>query len=198
MDSVAEVLGVSPTAGGGGAPLSRPKKSSAPMAHLTLLSLGDEISLGATLRAHGDNLADVLSTADVVVLDCVNITFTSALLRLGNIADEAVIIVQRNQTSSAELERVAHHLAQAGTEVLGSILLSAAPRRGGRRSAPAAPAVPAQSLINIDRYDITSRNAFRRETPGRSPSPDLGATAGGRPSEGTGGVGSASASARRY
>lgn len=197
MDSVADVLGVGPTPGGGGPPVSRPKTASAPVAHLTLLSLGDEISLGATLRAHGDNLADVLSTADVVVLDCVNIAFTSALLRLGNIADEAVIMIQKNQTSSSELERVAHHLAQVGTTVLGSILLSTVPRRRGRRSSPAVPAAQAQSGINVDRYDIASRNAFRRAAPGRKTSPERGATAVGQ-SEGTGGVGTASASTRRY
>ncbi|QWZ08382.1 hypothetical protein KRR39_00395 [Nocardioides panacis] len=199
MDSVADVLGVGPAPGGGGSLISRPKAvSAAPVAHLTLLSLGDEISLGATLRAHGDNLADVLSTADVVVLDCVNITFTSALLRLGNIADEAVIIIQRNQTSSTELERVAHHLAQVGTTVLGSILLSSPPRRRGRRSSPATPTSPAApSGINIDRYDIASRNAFRREAPGRAPSSDSDASAGERSSKSTGGVGTASARARR-
>lgn len=97
---------------------------SATVPNLSLLSLGDEIYLGATLRANGDNLADVLSRADVVVLDGVNIDFPSTLLRLGNLANEAIVVVNRNQTTSTELEQTAQHLAQVRTTVLGSLLLN--------------------------------------------------------------------------
>jgi hypothetical protein len=91
---------------------------------LFILSLGDEVGLGATLRANGDNLDDVLAKVDIVVLDGVNIELPSTSLRLGQLADEAVVVAYKNRTTHLGLQRVARHLAQVGTTVLGGILLS--------------------------------------------------------------------------
>lgn len=124
VEPAVDLLAVSPVPQSDRSLLSDQLAASANVPGLSVLSLGDEVSLGATLRANGDNLADVLGTADMVVLDGVNIDFPSTLLRLGHLANEAVVVVQKNQTTSAEVERVAQQLAQARTTVLGSILLT--------------------------------------------------------------------------
>jgi hypothetical protein len=94
------------------------------VAGLFILSLGDEVGLGATLRANGDNLDDVLAKVDIVVLDGINIELPSTSLRLGQLADEAVVVAYKNRTTHLGIQRVARHLAQVGTTVLGGILLS--------------------------------------------------------------------------
>ncbi len=114
---------------------------------LQVLSLGDEVSLGATLRANGDNLDEILAKVDMIVLDGVNIELPSTSLRLGQIADEAVVVAYRSHSTQSELERLARQLGQVSVTVLGGILLS---RRSGlrgtlRRRGPAdsTPAQPA-------------------------------------------------------
>ena len=108
---------------------------------LSVLDLGDEVSLGATLRDNGMLLEDVLAEADVVVLDGVNIELPSTSLRLGQLADEVVVLVYPNRTTHHDLEALAQHLAQVRSDISGAILLSRQPwhrqplRRRNRRSA---------------------------------------------------------------
>ncbi|HEX8304634.1 MAG TPA: Wzz/FepE/Etk N-terminal domain-containing protein [Jatrophihabitans sp.] len=104
---------------------------SATLPRLSVLSLGDEVSLGAALRANGDRLDDVLAKADVIVLDGVNIELPSTSLRLAQLADEAVVVAYRNRSTHAGTERLARQLAQVNTTVLGGILLT---RRSGLHS----------------------------------------------------------------
>jgi len=91
---------------------------------LAVLSLGDEVSLGATLRANGDQLEDLLGEVDVIVLDGVNIELPSTSLRLAQLADEVVVLVYANRTTHLGLERLAQHLAQVRASISGAILLS--------------------------------------------------------------------------
>jgi capsular polysaccharide biosynthesis protein len=117
-----------------GSPRSRLADQLAPSAtlpKLSVLSLGDEVSLAATLRANGDRLDDVLAKADVIVLDGVNMELPSTSLRLGQLADEAVVVAYRNRSTHAGIERLARQLAQVNTDVLGGILLT---RRSGLKS----------------------------------------------------------------
>lgn len=104
--------------------------SSTELPGLRVLSLGDEVSLGATLRAHDDSLADILETADVIVLDGVNVELSSSSVRLGQLADEAVVVAYRNRSTHTGIERLGRQLAQVGVPVLGGVLLS---RRAGLR-----------------------------------------------------------------
>ncbi len=97
---------------------------------LRVLSLGDEISLGETLRAAGDTLGDLLQDADIVVLDGINVELPSSSVRLGRVADEAVVVAYRNRSTHAALARLGRQLAQVGVPVLGGALLT---RRGGLR-----------------------------------------------------------------
>lgn len=97
---------------------------------LLVLSLGDEVSLGATLRANGDNLSEILAKVDIIVLDGVNIELPSTSLRLGQIADEAIVVAYKGHSTHAEIERLARQLAQVSVTVLGGILLT---RRSGLR-----------------------------------------------------------------
>lgn len=122
---------------------------------LSVLSLGTEVSLSATLRANGDNLNDVLSRADIIVLDGFNTELPSTTLRLGQIADEAVIVAYRDRATHAELSRLANHLFQVRSTLLGAMLVS---RRSGllrrlravrgHRSATVAPVSPAGSTTS--------------------------------------------------
>jgi succinoglycan biosynthesis transport protein ExoP len=118
---------------------------------LFVLSLGDEVALGAALRANGDTLDEVLSKVDVIVLDGVNIELPSTSLRLGQLADEAVVVAYKNRSTHSDIERLARHLAQVRATVLGGILLS---RRSGvrlkLRGRPAEPA-PRRSAARADR-----------------------------------------------
>lgn len=121
---------------------------SATLPLLSVLSLGDEVSLGAALRANGDRLDDVLARADIIVLDGVNIELPSTSLRLAQLADEAVVVAYRNRSTHAGIERLARQLAQVNTTVLGGILLtrrSGLRARFGRRRAAAAARRPAAS-----------------------------------------------------
>jgi hypothetical protein len=97
---------------------------------LLVLSMGDEVSLGATLRDNGDNLSAILAQVDIIVLDGVNIELPSTSLRLGQIADEAVVVAYKGHSTHAEIERLARQLAQVSVTVLGGILLT---RRSGLR-----------------------------------------------------------------
>ena len=103
--------------------------------NLSLLNLGDEVRLGATLRGNGDQFADVLAEADVIVLDGVNIELPSTSLRLGQLADEVVVLVYANRTTHLVLVQLAQHLAEVRASISGAILLSRQPRL--RRSAKA-------------------------------------------------------------
>ncbi|MDQ1722305.1 MAG: hypothetical protein QOI26_2039 [Pseudonocardiales bacterium] len=120
---------------------------------LLVLSLGDEVSLGATLRANGDSLGEVLTKVDMIVLDGVNIELPSTSLRLGQLADEAVVVAYQNRSTHSEIERLARQLAQVSATVLGAVLLS---RRSGlgarlrRRRADAAPRRPASGAGHRD------------------------------------------------
>lgn len=114
------------------------------LSDLLVLSLGDEVSLGSTLRANGDNLSEILAKVDIIVLDGVNIELPSTSLRLGQIADEAVVVAYKGHSTHVEIERLARQLAQVSVTVLGGILLS---RRssllgGRRRRADRAPQRP--------------------------------------------------------
>jgi Mrp family chromosome partitioning ATPase len=104
---------------------------------LSVLDLGDEVSIGATLRNNGVVLEDVLADADMVVLDGVNIELPSTSLRLGQLADEVVVLVYPNRTTHHGLEALAQHLAQVRSDISGAILLSRQPwhRHSWRRRA---------------------------------------------------------------
>jgi capsular polysaccharide biosynthesis protein len=98
--------------------------------NLLVLSLGDEVSLGATLRANDDSLSEILAKVDIIVLDGVNIELPSTSLRLGQIANEAIVVAYKNHSTHSDIERLARQLAQVSVTVLGGILLS---RRSGLR-----------------------------------------------------------------
>lgn len=121
------------TGGSSAAPLSDGLAASAVVPGLYLLSLGDEVNLGATLRANGDTLDDVLKRVDIIVLDGVNIELPSSSLRLGQLADEAVVVVHKNRTTNKDVSRLARHLAQVGNPVLGAVLLGKVSGLRGRR-----------------------------------------------------------------
>ncbi|HEX8081024.1 MAG TPA: Wzz/FepE/Etk N-terminal domain-containing protein [Jatrophihabitans sp.] len=127
-----------------GARLADRLAPSTQLSNLLVLSLGDEVSLGSTLRANGDNLSEILAKVDIIVLDGVNIELPSTSLRLGQIADEAVVVAYKGHSTHVEIERLARQLAQVSVTVLGGILLS---RRssllgGRRRLADRAPGRP--------------------------------------------------------
>ncbi|HST46800.1 Wzz/FepE/Etk N-terminal domain-containing protein [Jatrophihabitans sp.] len=107
-----------------GAPLADQLVEVRELPALRVLSLGDEVTLGATLRAAGDTLDDILGTADIVVLDGINVELPSSSVRLGQVADEAVVVAYRNRSTHAALERLGRQLAQVGVPVLGGALLT--------------------------------------------------------------------------
>jgi uncharacterized protein involved in exopolysaccharide biosynthesis/Mrp family chromosome partitioning ATPase len=112
-----------PTAGGG----SRLVDQLAPselVPGLFVLSLGDEVALGATLRSSGDTFEELLDKVDVIVLDGVNIELPSTSLQLGQLADEAVVVAYKNRSTHSDVERLARQLAQVRATVLGGILLN--------------------------------------------------------------------------
>lgn len=131
---------------------------------LFVLSLGDEVSLGATLRANGDNLNDVLAKADIIVLDGINIELPSTSLRLGQIADEAVVIAYKNRTTHLDVVRLAQHLAQVRATVLGGILLSRKSglagrfRSGDKAASRPVPQAPAPALGETVRSRSTAND----------------------------------------
>jgi capsular polysaccharide biosynthesis protein len=124
VEPASELLGVPSLPGVQGSRLADQLAPSATLPLLAVLSLGDEVSLGATLRANGDRLDEVLARADVIVLDGVNIELPSTSLRLGQLADEAVVVAYRNRSTHAAIERLGRQLAQVNTPVLGGILLT--------------------------------------------------------------------------
>jgi capsular polysaccharide biosynthesis protein len=119
-----ELLGVPALPAPSGAPLADQLVRVRELPELRVLSLGDEVSLGATLRTAGDSLDDLLRTADIVVLDGVNVELPSSSVRLGQVADEAVVVAYRNRSTHAALERLGRQLAQVGVPVLGGALLT--------------------------------------------------------------------------
>jgi Mrp family chromosome partitioning ATPase len=138
-----ELLGITelPVAEPGGLP-EKPVPSGV-VPDLSVLDLGDEVSLGATLRNNGVLLEDVLGEADLVVLDGVNIELPSTTLRLGQLADEVVVLVYPNRTTHQGLEALAQHLAQVRADISGAILLSRQPwhrRAGGSKRVSTQPA----------------------------------------------------------
>lgn len=100
---------------------------------LSLLNLGDEVRLGATLRGNGEQFEDLLTEADVIVLDGVNIELPSTSLRLAQLADEVVVLVYASRTTHLDLERLAQHLAQVRASISGAILLNRPRRLRSRR-----------------------------------------------------------------
>jgi receptor protein-tyrosine kinase len=123
VEPATELLDV-PTRSADGPRLADQLRPSIRLPRLSVLSLGDEVSLGATLRANGDRLDDVLANAEVIILDGVNIELPSTSLRLGQVAEEAVVVAYRNHSTHAEIERLARQLAQVNTTVLGGVLLT--------------------------------------------------------------------------
>lgn len=147
---------------------------------LSLLNLGDEVRLGATLRGNGDQFDDLLTEVDVIVLDGVNIELPSTSLRLAQLADEVVVLVYASRTTHLDLERLAQHLAQVRASISGAILLSR-PRLRHRRSRRAASLATASDTLS------ESRAAERAEGRPSSPTPLRGGQAGHRrdvPAEG--------------
>jgi|GEM_PF-2767982 len=119
-----ELLDVPASTAPSGAPLADQLVGVPELAKLRVLSLGDEVSLGATLRAVGDTLDDILQIADIVVLDGINVELPSSTVRLGRVADEAVVIAYRNRSTHAALARLGRQLSQVGVPVLGGALLT--------------------------------------------------------------------------
>ncbi len=135
---------------------------SSQLPRLAVLSLGDEVSLGATLHTNDDGLSEILAKVDIIVLDGMNIELASTSLRLGKIAHEAVVVAYKNRSTHSEIERLARQLTQVNVDLLGGILLSRpswrdklpgrahrAPRRpsgsvGRREVAKAQPGSPAR------------------------------------------------------
>jgi capsular polysaccharide biosynthesis protein/Mrp family chromosome partitioning ATPase len=145
LEPATGLLGASQLAGGldqPAGPLAEQLIESATVDNLALLNLGDEVRLGATLRGTGDRLAEVLGRAEVIVLDGVNIELASTSLRLGQLADEVVVLVYANRTTHQALQVLAQHLAQVRAHISGAILLARQPRlhRLARSRAVAAPA----------------------------------------------------------
>lgn len=96
---------------------------------LTVLPLGDEVFLGATLRANGGGFAALREQADVVVVDGVNLALGSSTLALGRVTDAAVVVAGAKRTRRTDLEHAVDQLAKAGATVVGALLLT----RGSRR-----------------------------------------------------------------
>lgn len=130
MAPATELLEIQSVPSWPGARLADQLAPSSTLPGLLVLSMGDEVSLGATLRDNGDNLSEILAKVDIIVLDGVNIELPSTSLRLGQIADEAVVVAYKGHSTHAEIERLARQLAQVSVTVLGGILLT---RRSGLR-----------------------------------------------------------------
>lgn len=123
-----------------GTPLAEQLVDADYVPNLSLLNLGDEVRLGATLRSTGDQFADVLAQADVIVLDGVNIELPSSSLRLGQLADEVIVLVYANRTTHRDLEGLAQHLAQVRASISGAVLLARQPHlRRSRRASSLSP-----------------------------------------------------------
>jgi succinoglycan biosynthesis transport protein ExoP len=131
---------------------------------LFVLSLGDEVTMGATFRANGDNLDEVLTLVDMVVLDGINIDLPSTSLRLGQIAHEAVVVVYKNRSTRSDVADLARHLEQVRATVLGAILFSRRRGVGGGRKAKKADVRAAQ--ISPPVLDRRPAGSYR---PTRSP-----------------------------
>jgi hypothetical protein len=110
---------------------------------LHLLSLGEEVTLGALLRNPGFSGFDELMTlVDVIVLDGVNLHLASTTLTFGRLADAAIVLGEERRAKHTDLHVAVRELHQVGTSVLGSVLVrrprrAILPLRGRRRSAPA-------------------------------------------------------------
>ena len=130
VQQAAELLAVAGHPAAASTPLADRLAAAPELPGLRVLSLGDEVSLGATLRANDDSLDAILETADIIVLDGVNVELASSSIRLGQLADEAVVVAYRNRCTQSALERLARQLSQVGVPVLGSLLLS---RKSGLR-----------------------------------------------------------------
>lgn len=118
--------------------------------NLTVLPLGDEVALGATLRANGNSFDAVLRDADVVVVDGANTELASTALILGQLADAAVVMVGVKQTRRAELESALGQLTKVGAVVIGAVLLSKGSRRARRRERSVAAAARTGNALKAD------------------------------------------------
>ncbi|MEO6500937.1 MAG: hypothetical protein ABIQ09_03405, partial [Jatrophihabitantaceae bacterium] len=154
--------------------------SSTQLPNLLVLSLGDEVSLGATLRANGDNLSEILAKVDIIVLDGVNIELPSTSLRLGQIADEAVVVAYKGHSTHLEVERLARQLAQVSVTVLGGLLLSRRSGLSGKlRAGGRADRAPARSAGGAGHREVAKSGAARIEPyPAQAPDLALGESAG--------------------
>jgi capsular polysaccharide biosynthesis protein len=128
-----ELLGTNGLSGDPAGSLADQVVDTAAVPHLSLLNLGDEVRLGATLRGTGEQLAEVLAQADMIVLDGVNIELPSTSLRLGQLADEVVVLVYAGRTTHQDLQLLAQHLGQVRASISGAILLGRQPRLGRRQ-----------------------------------------------------------------
>jgi polysaccharide biosynthesis transport protein len=124
VEPARELLEIEKVPATAGTRLADQLAASATVPGLFVLSLGEEISLGATLRTHGDTFEQVLTKVDMVILDGLNVELPSTSLQLGQLADEAVVVAYRNRSTHLEIEQLARHLAQVRATVLGGILLS--------------------------------------------------------------------------
>lgn len=129
---------------------------------LSVLSLGDEVSIGATFRANGDSLDELLTRVDMIVLDGMNIELPSTSLRLGQIAHEAVVVAYKNRSSRSDIADLSRHLEQVRAIVHGGILFS---RRSGlrsdRKAVRAEPSAPQQVSAVPDRLPSGSYRPTR-------------------------------------
>jgi polysaccharide biosynthesis transport protein len=147
---------------------------------LFVLPLGDEVTIGATLRGNDDQLEEMLAETDVIVLDGVNIELPSTSLRLGQLADEVVVLVYANRTTHLDLERLAQHLAQVRASISGAILLrrqSWLRRHRRPRARTAIVALPARS--GSGNLGSKSPSPLRTGQPGRRREPSADGVRGG-------------------
>ena len=96
---------------------------------LTLVSLGSEEELDATLGASGAPFDDLIGDVRVVVLDGVNVELPSSVLTLGRLTHAAVIVAVDGRTTHGDLDVAVRELAQIGTVPLGAVLFVRAARR---------------------------------------------------------------------
>ncbi len=98
------------------------------VSELSLLDLGDEAALGATLN-DPDLLTDVLAEFEIAVLDGVNIALPSARVRLSHVADQVLVVVRAQHDTQRGLRSLAQQLTLGGAQIAGTMLLQPVPRR---------------------------------------------------------------------
>jgi capsular polysaccharide biosynthesis protein len=147
---------------------------------LRLLPLGDEVVLGATLRANEDRLSEIVEAADMVVIDGVNVELSSTSTRLAILTEEAVLVASAGRTTQTDVDRTVRQLAQVGATVVGAILLDPpnplktwarkVRRAGGQGSAESQQQPPRQRrdavvVLGAKRLDRIKQNWLRNGVP---------------------------------